>query len=149
MEDKEVVEALMTRDDVVEFIKSVTKGMTLSTSNSSFSSSSVTSVTSVTSSSSSSSSPVTSWRSQLAGVEGVLPDGTTAAELQRDVDESNEDDDEALEVVDKIMEMELAEEQYSTETTTDETELLTVEGEFLNFYFCLNKIYIFSFQSYI
>ena len=27
VEDKEVVEALMTRDDVVEFIKSVTKGI--------------------------------------------------------------------------------------------------------------------------
>ena len=55
-------------------------------------------------------------------------------------EEQEENDDEALEVVDKIMEMELAEEQYSSETTTDETALMSVEGEIFSKFALLSKL---------
>ena len=103
---QQLVDQLMGREDVVAFVKSVTTGMNLSGSSTSLFSSS---------SSSSSSVPFSSFSSsQFTSERNVLPlsHGATAAatalQRQHDVEESHDNDDEALEVVDKIMEMELA-----------------------------------------
>ena len=109
---QQLVEKLMAREDVVAFVKSVTTGMNLSASTSLFSSSSSSSSSSF--SSSFSSSQFTSERNLLPLSHGATA-AATALQRQHDVEESHDNDDEALEVVDKIMEMELAEEQYSTE----------------------------------
>ena len=120
---------LMLRKDVVEFIKSVTQGLALAVSPTSFSASSS------SSSSSSSFSSSSSSFSSSSSSSSSMPTSTAFA-----TEEQEENDDEALEVVDKIMEMELAEEQYSSETTTDETALMSVEGEIFSKFALLSKL---------